>query len=245
MLEVGPQGVRVALLAGGKGARLRPLTTVFPKPLMPLAEKPVVEILLRRLKADGFGEVTLCTGYLAELIMAVCGDGSRYGLRLSYVREETPLGTAGPLTLIDDLSDPFLVMNGDLLTTLSFARMLAHHRQAGADATLALFRRDVTIDFGVIESDQMGMFTRYVEKPTYHFEVSMGVYVMNRSVLRHLPAGQPTDMPALISAVNAAGGRVSCYREPCYWLDIGRLDDYALAQEQFTQNEALFLPESG
>lgn len=236
--------VRVALLAGGKGARLRPLTTVFPKPLVPLGDKPVLEILLRRLVAEGFRNVTLCTGHLSELIMAVCGDGSRYGLKLSYVHEEVPLGTAGPLALIENMSDPFLVMNGDLLTTLRFSRLLDHHLGTGAEATISLYKRDVNIDFGVIETDPQGLFARYVEKPTYHFEVSMGVYVMNRSVLRHLERGRPADMPWLVSTVAGAGGKVACYREPCYWLDIGRMDDYALAQEQFLQNAAMFLPEA-
>lgn len=233
--------VHVAILAGGEGTRLRPLTTVFPKPLVPLADKPIIEILLRRLAAHRFTNVTLCTGYLAELIMAVCGDGSALGLSLSYVREPGRLGTAGPLALLDAPSDPFFVMNGDLLTTLDFEQMLQHHQQAGAEATIAVKSRTVPIDFGVIESGSDGRFSRYREKPSFTFDVSMGAYVLNRSVLRHVPRGQRMDMPDLISKVAASGGVVSCYRSDCFWLDIGRMDDYGVAQEQYAANPGRFL----
>jgi NDP-sugar pyrophosphorylase family protein len=134
-----------------------------------------------------------------------------------------------------------MLMNGDLLTTLRFSGLLAHHRRQQADLTVAVFRRDVPIDFGVIESTADGRFTGYIEKPTYHFEVSMGVYAMNRSVLRHIRDGETLDMPDLVRMVHASGGHVSCYREDCYWLDIGRMDDYAKAQEQFSENAELFL----
>jgi NDP-mannose synthase len=234
--------VTVALLAGGRGTRLRPLTTVFPKPLVPLGEKPVLEILLRQLALHRFRNVVLSTGHLSELLMAVVGDGRKYGVDVSYCHEETPLGTAGPLALLRDrLSDPFLVMNGDLLTTLSFSRLLAYHREQQADATVAVYRREVKIDFGLIDSDEGGRFTGYREKPTYQFEVSMGVYAMSRAVLRHVADGSRLDMPDLVTRVHEAGGRVACYREDCYWLDIGRMDDYARAQEQFEENAEMFL----
>jgi NDP-sugar pyrophosphorylase family protein len=234
--------VKVVLLAGGRGTRLRPLTTVFPKPLVPLGEKPVLEILLRRLGAHNLRHVILSTGYLSELLMAVVGDGAKYGVSVSYCHEETPLGTAGPLALVrDELTDTFMVMNGDLLTTLNFAALLDYHRHQKADATVAVYRRDVKIDFGVIESDADGHFTGYREKPTYHFEVSMGVYAMSKSVLAHVPDREKLDMPDLIAKIHQTGGRVACYREDCYWLDIGRMDDYAKAQEQFAENAEMFL----
>jgi NDP-mannose synthase len=233
--------ISVAVLAGGQGTRLRPLTTVFPKPLVPLADKPIIEILLRRLAAQGFRRVTLCTGYLAELIRAVCADGSQFGLSIDYVNEPRRLGTAGPLGLVPGLSDPFLVMNGDLLTTLDFGAMLDTHRGAAAAATMAIARRCVNIDFGVIESGPDGRFQKYVEKPTIHYDVSMGAYVLARRVLRHVESGVRLDMPELISRVAAAGDGVSCYRSDCHWLDIGRMDDYALAQEQYARDPDLFL----
>ncbi len=242
MSQIPNDQVKVALLAGGRGTRLRPLTTVFPKPLVPLGEMPVLEILLRRLAAHNLRQVVLLTGYLSELLMAVVGDGAKYGVEVTYCREAHPLGTAGPLALIrEQLTEPFMVMNGDLLTTVSFSRLLEFHRHQHADATVAVYRRDVPIDFGVIESDDSGRFVGYREKPTYHFEVSMGVYAMSRSVLKHVPDGEKLDMPDLITRIHAAGGQVACYRENCYWLDIGRMDDYAKAQEEFAENAEIFL----
>lgn len=242
MTERPNEEVTVALLAGGRGTRLRPLTTIFPKPLVPLGEKPVLEILLRQLAAQRFRRIVLSTGHLSELLMAVVGNGQKYGVDVTYCHEETPLGTAGPLALLRDrLTDPFMVMNGDLLTTLSFTRLLEYHRREMADATVAVYRREVKIDFGVIDSHEGGRFAGYREKPTYRFEVSMGVYAMNRSVLTHVPDGEKLDMPDLVSRIHGAGGRVACYREDCYWLDIGRMDDYATAQEQFEKNAEMFL----
>lgn len=234
-------GVRTVILAGGKGTRLRPLTAVFPKPLVPLGNKPVIEILLRRLAASGLTDVTLCLGYLGELIQAVCGDGSKFGLKIDYVREEAPMGTAGPLSMIQNLSDPFVVMNGDLLTTLDFRRMLDFHREQNADFTIGAFPREVKIDFGVLEFDDTHAFTGYREKPTYRFEVSMGVNIIGRNALKLITPGQYLDMPDLVLKTHRAGGAVKCYRQNCRWLDIGRMDDYAQAQDEFSQNETAFL----
>jgi NDP-sugar pyrophosphorylase family protein len=229
------------ILAGGKGTRLRPLTAVFPKPLVPLGDKPVLEILLRRLAASGLTQVTICTGYLGELIQAVCGDGSRFGLEIEYVREEQPLGTAGPLRLINNLSDPFLVVNGDLLTTLDFREMLRYHKKEEANFTLAVFPRQVQIDFGVVEFDREKEFKGYREKPSYHYEVSMGVNLIGLDALGHVQKGERLDMPDLVLRVFRSGGRVKCYRQKCEWLDIGRMDDYARAQDQFSQNNTVYL----
>lgn len=237
-----PQNVRTVILAGGKGTRLRPLTAVFPKPLVPLGNKPVLEILLRRLAASGLKDVTICLGYLGELIQAVCGDGSKFGLRVDYVHEDQPLGTAGALSLIPNLTDPVMVVNGDLLTTLDFNGMLDFHRQTRADFTVAIFPREVKIDFGVIEFNGDHEFSGYREKPTYNFEVSMGVNVISRAAVRHVVKGQRLDMPDLVLKVHEAGGTVKCYRQPgCQWLDIGRMDDYALAQEEFSANDTVYL----
>jgi NDP-sugar pyrophosphorylase family protein len=241
MPETEPKDVRTVILAGGKGTRLKPLTAVFPKPLVPLGERPIIEILLRRLAQSGFRRATLCTGYLAELLMAVCGDGSKYGLSINYSGEEQPLGTAGPLGNIEGLTDPFFVMNGDLLTTLDFRRMLQFHADQEADMTIGVYRRDVKIDFGVVESRDDGGFTGFREKPTYHFEVSMGVNIIGRRAMQHVKPNVYLDLPDLVLKVHESGGKVSCYREDCFWLDIGRMDDYALAQEHFQENEHMFL----
>jgi len=241
MTHIDVSQITTVLLAGGKGTRLRPLTAVFPKPLVPLGNKPIIEILLHRLAASGFKNVTLCNGYLGELLMAVCGDGSKFGLSVSYVQEETPLGTAGPLSLVNDCSDPVLVMNGDLLTTMDFTKMLESHENRNAAVTIALFKRDVPIDFGVIDSDDDGTFQTYREKPVFHFEVSMGVYILSQTAIQQVKKDEYLDMPDLILNVQRQGGLVNCYREDCFWLDIGRMDDYAKAQDVYTSNEARFL----
>ena len=233
--------VRAIILAGGKGVRLRPLTSVLPKPLVPLGDRPILEILMRRLGAFGLRDITLCTGYLSELIMAVCGDGSRYGLDIRYTSEDEPLGTAAPLARVEDLTPTVLVMNGDLLTTLDFEKMIAYHRAQEADFTIGVYRRDVRIDFGVVQSDDEGRFAGFIEKPTYHYEVSMGVNVIERSVIEGIDRDEYLDMPDLIQRVHDAGGRVALYREDCYWLDIGRMDDYEKAQEAFADMEDALL----
>ncbi|BDG07082.1 sugar phosphate nucleotidyltransferase [Anaeromyxobacter paludicola] len=235
--------MQAVILAGGKGTRLRPYTTTFPKPLMPLDDLPIVEIVLRQLAHHGFTDVIITTGHLAELIRLFCGDGSRWGLHIEYSLENEPLGTAGPLALLADrLEDHFLVMNGDLLTTMSYRRVYDAHVASGATASIGVYRREVKIDFGVIEEDEPGRLARYVEKPTFHFDVSMGINVLSRSALRFVEPGKRLDMPDLMARIVAAGERVSCYREPCYWLDIGRVDDFQVASEEFQKRRAEFLP---
>ncbi|MEW5757417.1 MAG: sugar phosphate nucleotidyltransferase [Pseudomonadota bacterium] len=233
--------VKAVILAGGKGTRLRPLTTVFPKPLVPLGNKPILEILLRQLQRYELKDITICTGYLSELIMAVCGDGSRFGLNITYTKEDAPLGTAAPLAALESPTDPIIVMNGDLLTTLNYRNMIEFHKAQNADLTIGIYPREVKIDFGVVEMNERCEFTGFKEKPTYHYDVSMGVNVISRKALSLIKPNQYLDMPDLVLKVHQSGGKVSCYREQCYWLDIGRMDDYALAQEQFSENETMFL----
>jgi len=235
------QDIGVVLLAGGRGTRLHPYTAVFPKPLVPLGDTPVLELLLRRLRRHGLRNITICTGHLAELIRSFFGDGDRFGVRIRYAKEDQPLGTAGPLALVRDLTETFVVMNGDLLTTLDFSALIDYHKRQNAEATIGAYSRTVRIDFGVLEADERGLFRDYREKPQFQFEVSMGVYVLNRSILRFIEPGRPMDMPDLILQSHANGGRVACYRSDCYWLDIGRADDYAEAQRQFETDPTLFL----
>jgi len=235
--------ISVVVLAGGKGVRLRPLTAVLPKPLVPLGDMPILEILLRRLSNLGFRKITLCTGYLSELIMAVFGDGGQFGLNMKYVKEVSPLGTAGPLAVIDGLTDPFLVMNGDLLTTLDFSKMVQYHVKQGAQATIGTYAREVKIDFGVIDRDREGDFHGYREKPSLKYDVSMGVNVLSRESLSFIGAGKYMDMPELMMEIHQREGKVCCFSEQCYWLDIGRMDDYAKAQDEFEGKKSLFLGE--
>jgi NDP-mannose synthase len=237
--------MQAVVLAGGKGTRLRPYTHVLPKPLMPLGEEdpmPIIEVVLRQLGRFGFDDVTIITGYLTELIEAFCGDGRRFGTRVSYRREVAPLGTAGGLTLLERPADSVLVINGDILTTLDYGAMYAFHQSRHASATIASYPREVKIDFGVLQfGDDRHILTGYQEKPEYSFEVSMGVYILSPRAWDYLSTGRPLPMPELLESMRRRGHDIHCYRQECYWLDIGRHDDYATANEIFDARRGAFL----
>ncbi|WP_374686262.1 NDP-sugar synthase [Promineifilum sp.] len=233
--------MKAVILAGGKGTRLRPYTTILPKPLMPIGDMPILEILLRQMRRAGVTEAVLTVGHLAELLRLFFRDGQRLDMRLSYSYEDAPLGTAGPLSLVDGLDDTFLVANGDVLTTLPLQELLAHHRRGGAAATIAMHRRQVHIDLGVIQQDGDGRVTGYIEKPTYDFMVSMGIYVFEPRVLRFIPTNAYLDFPDLVKRLIAAGETVSGYSFDGYWQDLGRPDDYERAVEDFDRMKAEFL----
>jgi len=235
--------MRGVILAGGKGTRLAPYTTVFPKPLMPIGDMPILEVVLRQLKAAGVTRVTLATGYLAELLEAFFRDGERIGLPIDYSKEERPLGTVGPLTQIAGLDETFVMMNGDVLTTLDYRDLVRAHKESGAIATIATHTRDVRIDFGVLKSDSGNRVTEYIEKPTMHYRVSMGVYVFEARVLGFLEPGQHMDFPDLVKLLIGRGEHVGSYPFAGYWLDMGRPDDYARAVEEFDSRRRDFLPE--
>ena len=233
--------MEVVLLAGGSGTRLRPYTTVLPKPLMPIGDMPVLEILLRRLSDAGFRRVNLAVGYLAELIEAFFGDGRRYGLDLVYWRETEPLGTAGPLAAMGLASDRVLVMNGDLLTTLSLNDLVDGHVASDAAATIAVRSREVPIDFGVVRVAG-DLVAGFEEKPVLTYDVSMGVYVFEPRVVELIPVGEKYDFPDLLEAVLERGWDVRAHRSTDFWLDIGRLEDYELALERFDELRDELLP---
>jgi NDP-sugar pyrophosphorylase family protein len=240
--------MQAIVLAGGKGTRLRPFTHVFPKPLMPLGEAdpmPILEVVLRQLGRFGFRDVTIITGYLTELIEAFCGNGQRFGTRIAYRRELAPLGTAGGLTLIDRPREPVLTINGDILTTLDMGAMYGFHRDRGARATIAAYEREVRIDFGVLEfGDDPHVLAGYREKPGFSFQVSMGVYILDPIAWDFLTPNDPLSMPDLLETMRMAGHAVHCFREDCDWLDIGRHDDYAAANDLFESRRAAFLGEA-
>lgn len=228
---------------GGKGTRLAPYTTVLPKPLMPIDDVPIAEILIRQLRRAGITDITFAVGHLAGLIEAFFGDGSRWGVNVTYSAEDLPLGTAGPLAVVPDLDSTFLVMNGDLLTTLDLQTMIAFHERESAVATVGVFSRKVNIAFGVIEADGVDVHG-YVEKPTLSYEVSVGAYVMEPRVLSFIPGAEPFDLPDLIRALMAAGEPVKAFRFDGEWLDIGNHDDYEAAVDLFqSQRELFLLPE--
>lgn len=227
--------MRAIILAGGKGTRLRPYTTLIPKPLVPLGGKfSILEIILMQLKRAGFTHVTLAVNHLSNLIMAYFGDGSRLGLRLDYSHEEGELSTIGPLTLIDDLPANFLVMNGDILCDLDYRAFFERHVANESRISVSAFQRQVKIDFGVLRYDETGRLTEFQEKPSYDFDVSMGIYCIHRDVVRSLPRGKPYGFDNLMLDSLASGQRVDIRPFSGYWLDIGRPDDYEYADEHFT-----------
>jgi NDP-sugar pyrophosphorylase family protein len=235
--------MRAIVLAGGKGTRLAPYTTVFPKPLMPIGDMPILDVVLRQLAAAGFAHITLAVGHLAELIQAYCGDGSRYGVSLTYSREDTPLGTAGPIGVAPVAGETFLVMNGDLLTTIDYRDLMRFHAARGHIATLATFPREVHIDLGVIEADGDDRVTNYIEKPSYRYAVSTGIYAFEPAILEHIPRGRRFDLPELILELLGRGIPVARYPATGRWLDIGRPDDYAEANRLFESCRSEFLPD--
>jgi len=230
------------LLAGGRGTRLAPLTVTVPKPLLPLGERPIIDILLAQLAAAGVARVFVCLGYLAPLMQAFLGDGARWGLAIEPRIEAEPLGTAGGLRAIEDLSDDFFVVNGDTLTDLDFPAMAAAHREAGAMATLFTPWVDEQIDYGVVSIDEGGALTEYLEKPRRGYHVSSGVYVLSRGVLPLIPPAGAFDMPDLIRAAMADRRKVIAHASDAYWKDIGRLDHYEAATRDFEADPGRFLP---
>lgn len=234
--------MQAIILAGGKGRRLLPYTTVLPKPLMPIGDYPIIEVILRQLKKCGFSKISISTGYLHELIHAYLDSNKTLGLNISYSHEETPLGTIGPLRLLEDLDDTFLVMNGDILTDLDYKKLIGFHKEHNAIATVATYQRDANIDFGVLETDSEKKIIAFREKPTYHFNVSMGVYVFSKKILDFVPADTPFGFDQLMYALIAKNEEVYSYSHTGYWLDIGRPDDYARSIEEFERYKDRFLP---
>jgi NDP-sugar pyrophosphorylase family protein len=221
--------MRAVILAGGLGTRLRPYTTVIPKPLVPLGDRPILEHIILRLAKHGVRRVDLCVSHLGELIQAYFSQVALpEGVELHWHWEDEPLGTAGALNAVPDLGGTFLVMNGDILTTLDYGAMVAHHHETGAALTIAMHAKPVHIDLGVIENEN-GWVTGYIEKPTLHYDVSMGIYCYDERALAHLPNG-PFQFPELVLALLEAGERVAAYRTDAAWYDIGTLTEYERAQ---------------
>lgn len=225
--------MKAVILAGGKGARLEPYTKILPKPLMPIGDMPILEILLRQMRRAGVQEVFLTVGHLSELLRAFFQDGQKFGLKIHYSYEETPLGTAGPLSLLDGLEDTFLVANGDVLTTLNLRSLVDAHRESGAAITIATHTRDVRVDLGVIQLNGSTEVIGYIEKPSYHFNVSMGIYVFEPRVIEYIDHNQYLDFPDLILRLIKGGEQVRGFPFDGYWQDLGRPDDYEQAVNDF------------
>ncbi len=238
----GASGLRVVILAGGKGVRLQPFTVNFPKPLVPLGDTPVIEVLMNRLIRCGIKDITLTLGHLAELMKAYFDHRNQLTrkIKLRYVLEDKPSGTAGSLALVSGLTDTFLVINGDLLTDMDLHAVVDFHRRQKALLTIATHTRTVKIDYGVLESDGDHQVTKYLEKPEHSYQISTGVYVYEPAVLKYIEKGKYLDFPKLVLRLIERGERVCAYPTKCLWLDIGRPDDYARAQELFAKKRDKF-----
>jgi len=224
--------MQAVILAGGKGRRLRPYTTILPKPMMPIGEKPILGVIIDKLIESGVTRITITVGYLAGIIQAYFGDGKGLGVDIEYFVETEPLGTAGCLGVIPNLDDEFIVTNGDVLADLSFRDLAERHRASGCGVTICSYRKDVQMTLGVLDLKD-DTVRDYIEKPTYHFDVSAGIYVMNKRVTGHIPKNQYFDFPTLIKRLIAVKEPINVYRFEGAWYDIGREEDYRAVLERF------------
>lgn len=231
------------ILAGGLGLRLNPYTLTLPKPLLPLNGMPILEIILHQLKSEKFERVIISVGYLADLIKAYVKDGSKFGLQISYIEETTPMGTAGSLSLIEDLPENFLVLNGDVLTKFNFSTLISNLEKNRADAIVCLIKSSVQIDYGTVILDENNLIVDYREKPKIEFLMSSGIYAIKKSSLGVLK-NEKTDMPDFLTNIKIGGGKVIGIVTDAYWQDIGRQEDYLQASIDFQNNEQEFLRKS-
>jgi NDP-sugar pyrophosphorylase family protein len=233
--------MRAVILAGGRGSRLRPYTLVLPKPLVPIGDRPILQLILAQLARDGYRRVDLCVGHLGSLIQTYFADPHNlpHGIELGYHWEDEPLGTAGALRNIEGLSEPFLAMNGDILTDLDFGDLMAAHVAGDAALTIATYHKTHQVSLGVIEHSD-GVVSDYVEKPSMEYEVSMGIYAYSPRVLEHIPEGY-FDFPHLVKALLDAGERVSTYPFAGTWFDIGTPADYDGAVATLEADDSMLL----
>ncbi|MET0708290.1 MAG: sugar phosphate nucleotidyltransferase [Tardiphaga sp.] len=223
--------MKAVIQCGGKGTRLRPHTSILPKPLMPIGARPVLELVLKWLRRNGISDVYITTGYLGHLIRSVCGDGAQWNMRITYTQELEPLGTIGPLSLLrEQLNEPFLVLNGDVLTDLNLNQFMGGHRRSNATLTIATASRPTKMDFGVID-EVNGLVTGFREKPELSNLVSMGIYCMNPTILDRIPSGVPFGFDNLMFQMLDDDKPVHIFKHNGMWLDIGRVEDFAKAQE--------------
>ena len=232
---------QAVILAGGKGTRLRPYTVVLPKPLMPIGEYPILEVIVRQLAAHGFSRITMAVNHQAELIKAFFGNGEKWNLDIKYSLEDKPLGTMGPLRLIPDLPENFLVMNGDILTDLSFGDFYNEHVSGEKLFTISSHKRQQLIDYGVLELNDQNDLIGFTEKPRTEYEVSMGIYMVSRKVLKFIPEGSPYGFDSLMLDLLKEKHKVAVKSYSGHWLDIGRPDDYMEAIEQFDSMKEKFI----
>jgi NDP-mannose synthase len=227
------------ILAGGKGTRLKPYTVSMPKPLVPLGDKPILELVIKKLKSHGFTRITITVNHMADIIIAFFGDGSKWGVSIDYTLEDKPLSTMGPLTLVKDLPENFLVMNGDVLTDLNYNEFYNNHVNSKSVFTIGSSRRFDTIDYGLLHCDNDNKLVRFEEKPKNDFLVSMGVYMVNKKVLEFIPKETFFGFDHLMYSLLESKTPVDVYEYTGYWLDIGRPADYEKAIEKIKEKDFL------
>lgn len=237
--------MRAIILAGGKGTRLKPYTTSLPKPLMPIGgELPILEIVIRQLKKNGFKHITMAVNHMANIIMAFFGDGKKWNLKIDYSIEDKPLGTIAPLTLLNDLPDNFLVMNGDVFTDINYADVFKFHVKNKNDITITTFKRGMNIEFGELKLDGKDYVVGFREKPTYYFNVGVGVNIINKKVIEKISKNKPYGFDNLIIDGIENDLKIKAYMFSGLWLDIGRPEDYDMANEIWETVKYNLLPEN-
>jgi dTDP-glucose pyrophosphorylase/CBS domain-containing protein len=235
--QSGALPVHAVIMAGGYGVRLRPLTNDVPKPMLPVGDRPLLEVIVERLRHAGVRRISILTHYMSDTIMGHFGDGGDFGVEIDYVREDEPLGTAGALTLLKASDDPLLVLNGDILTRTDYAALLDFHREHHAEITVGVREYDFRVPYGVVDVDGVQV-TAITEKPVVKYFVNAGIYLLGPDVCRHLPHNQRCDMPTLINARVSAGANVVTFPVHEYWLDIGQIDDYRKADADLRDGTA-------
>jgi NDP-mannose synthase len=220
---------RAIILAGGKGTRLKPYTVSLPKPLVPIGETPILEIIIKQLVNHGFSHITITVNHMADIIRAFFTDGSKWGIKIDYSLEDKPLSTMGPLKLIKDLPENFLIMNGDVLTDLDFGAFYEYHIKNENNFTVSSYIRNHINDYGVLETNSEGYLVDFKEKPITEFHVSMGVYVANKNILEYIPYNEAYGFDHLMLDLIKQNKNASVKPHHGYWLDIGRPDDYVKA----------------
>lgn len=236
--------MRAVIMAGGRGTRLAPYTTVLPKPLMPLDDRPVLDVILRQLVHAGIERVTISVGHLGGVLEAWVRHAGHFGVPIDFLYESEPLGTAGALGLLDDPAGPFLAMNGDILTTMDFRTLAEHHAREEGIATMAVTGRTVDVEYGVVHTDHLGRLAALEEKPRVAYTVSMGIYAFDAAITRHIEPGEHIDFPDLLLRARDRDDRVSTFRFDGYWRDIGNHDDYEQAVSDFAADARRFLPDA-
>jgi NDP-mannose synthase len=220
---------RAIILAGGKGTRLKPYTVAIPKPLVPVGDKPILEIIILQLKKHGFNHITITVNHMAEIIKAFFGDGTKWDIRIDYTSESKALSTMGPLTLVEDLPENFLVMNGDVITDLNLSDFYNFHTMNKNNFTIGSSKRTDRINYGVLKKDENNRLIKFDEKPLYEFLVSMGIYMVNKKVVDYIPRDKFFGFDHLMNLLIEKQEYPSIFEYNGYWLDIGRPDDYEKA----------------